>query len=252
MSFLRHLLCFLLIALYSLSSIYAQSADFGIIRDLIGTVELKTSEDAPFIPANILDQVWNDTIVSTDFRSSALIELGSIVIVVRPLTRMTFTEILTSEGNEVLNINLQAGRIRVDIDAPAGTRTSLDVVSPMAVASVRGTSFEFDTKTLSVSSGFVNFRGSAGQVVSVSAGFSTTPAESGRVWNPVTVGSSGHRPSPPSGVQPSSNPAPLGVRISGSPDSGPPGQTPRPPSSPSSPSGPTTGGEVDTSFDFLW
>ena len=204
----------------SLPGVFAQSSDFGVILELTGTVELKSTDASSFVLASVGDQVWNETVISTDFRSSVLIEVGSTILTVRPLTRLTFTEIRASEGLEILNVNLQAGRLRVDIDSPAGTRTSLDVASPVAVASVRGTSFDFDTQTLIVNSGTVSFRGSAGQSVGIRAGSRIEPGESGRARNPATAGSSALRPSPPSGVQPNTAPAPLSVQFSEGQDSG--------------------------------
>ena len=73
------------------------------------------------MPARIGDQVSEDTVVSTGFKSTALIEVGSALLAVRPLTRLTLTEISASAGNETLNVNLAAGRVRVDLNPPAGS-----------------------------------------------------------------------------------------------------------------------------------
>jgi hypothetical protein len=73
-------------------------------------------------------------------------------------------------GTETLNMNLQAGRVRVDVNPPAGLKASLKVTSPTATASVRGTSFFFDTMNVSVSEGTVAFKGNSGYTVQVPAG----------------------------------------------------------------------------------
>jgi hypothetical protein len=96
-------------------------------------------------------QVARDIIVSTGFKSAAIIEVGSSVITVRLLTRFSLSEIQSSANTENLNINLQAGRIRVDVKPPVGTKASDKVQSPSAAASVRGTVFYMDTKNLAVS-----------------------------------------------------------------------------------------------------
>jgi hypothetical protein len=70
-----------------------------------------------------------DTVVSTGFKSTALIEVGSTVITVRPLTRLTLTEIRASSESESLNVNLQSGRIRVDVNPPAGAKASMAVAA---------------------------------------------------------------------------------------------------------------------------
>jgi len=132
-------------------------AQNGVIKELSGTVELKPAGTSDFIPAKAGDPVAKDTIVSTGFKSSALIQMGSSLITARPLTRLSLAELSSSGGTEVINVSLQTGRVRVDVDPPAGTRTSMAVRGPSATASVRGTSFEFDTYSLNVLKGKVAF-----------------------------------------------------------------------------------------------
>ena len=183
----------------------------GIIREISGTVELKRSAAAPFVSASVGDQVADDTIISTGLRSAALIEVGSVLITVRPLTRLTFIEIRTSDEVETLNTFLQSGRVRVDVDPPAGTRASMDVISPVSVSSVRGTSFEFDLRNLYVYSGTVNFRGSNGQRVSVNAGINVELGESGRAVSPVVDSSSAFVPPQPAGLEQEARPLSTGI-----------------------------------------
>ena len=137
------------------AALFAQT---GRIKELAGTVELKHAGAAAFVPAKAGDAVPKDTIVSTGFKSSALIEAGSSVITVRPLTRLSFAELASSGGTETINVNLQTGRVRVDVNPPVGTRTVMSVRGPSATASVRGTSFEFDTYSITVLHGKVAFQ----------------------------------------------------------------------------------------------
>ena len=148
-------------------------AQTGMIRELSGTVELKNAGQSSFTAAKVGDRVNQDTVISTSLKSSALIEVGSAVITVRPLTRLTLTEIQASDGEEMLNVNLQAGRVRVDLNPPAGAKASMSVSSPNATASVRGTSFYFDTRNLQVEQGTVLFKGSRGYTVQAAAGSSS-------------------------------------------------------------------------------
>ena len=142
----------------------------GVIREINGTVEVKHSGSASFVAANVGDRLRQDTIISTSFKSFAVIEIGHSTMIVRPLTRLSLTEIQTSSEQETLNISLQSGRVKVDVKPPAGTRATMSVQSPSAVASVRGTSFEFDTRTLYVSEGIVSLAGKRGHEVAVNAG----------------------------------------------------------------------------------
>ena len=171
----------------------------GVIKELTGTVELKRAGQTAFVPAKTGDTVAQDTVVSTGFKSTALVAIGSTVITVRPLTRLTLAEIRSSAGSETVNVSLQTGRVRVDVDPPAGTRTNTSVQGPSATASVRGTSFEFDTREVKVQKGTVAFKGNKGGTMLVSAGSSSILNESNRASDPIVTGAAELLPPPPAG-----------------------------------------------------
>ena len=234
-------------------------AQNGVVRELSGTVELKNS-GGTFAPAKVGDQVGENTVISTGFKSTALIEVGSAMLAVRPLTRLTLTEISASAGSETLNVNLAAGRVKVDLNPPAGTRASMAVSSPSATASVRGTSFEFDTRNLNVESGGVSFRGNRRQEYVVYGGSVSSVGNYGTALDPVGFGYSGLSPSPPSGpgggsagVSPGSIGGGAGIGSPAADPGGPSGPSspggPRGPSIPSGPSGPSGPGNTGGSDD---
>jgi ferric-dicitrate binding protein FerR (iron transport regulator) len=194
----------IIVLVLAAASAYAQS---GVIKELAGTVEIKGVASAVFVPAKAGDQVKEDTVISTGFKSSALIEVGSTVIAVRPLTRLTLKEIKASQGSETFNVSLQTGRIRVDVNPPAGAKASMAVVSPTATASVRGTSFEFDTKNLHVNNGNVILRGARSQGTLITAGFNATTDISGNAVNPLDFGIDAYKPQTPVGTQPNTAPS---------------------------------------------
>lgn len=152
------------------AAVFAQRNENGVITELTGTVELKAQGRNNFVPAKTGDTVAKDTIISTGFRSTALIRAGSTVLTVRPLTRLSLSEISRIENREELNVNLQTGRVRADVKPPAGTRAIMSIQSPIATASVRGTSFEFDTQAIIVYEGTVVFQGKSGKPMLVNAG----------------------------------------------------------------------------------
>ena len=171
----------------------------GVIRELTGTVELKRAGQAAFVPAKAGDTVARDTIVSTGFKSTALIAVGSTVLTVRPLTRLSLAEISTSAGSETINVSLQTGRVRVDVEPPAGTRTNATVRGPSATASVRGTSFEFDTREVRVLKGIVAFKSRKGGTMLVGAGSSSKVNESEKASDPLVTAAAELMPPPPAG-----------------------------------------------------
>ena len=217
----------LCVTLLLAGAVFCAFAQNGVISELTGTVELKTARSSSFVPAKTGDVVAADTIVSTGFRSTAVIKVGSTTIAVRPLTRLSLAEIRSESDSETLNVNLQAGRVRVDVKPPAGTRANTTVQSPSATASVRGTSFEFDAVNLRVYEGTVALQGGDTLAVPVSAGRAShvdsygaaDPVETSRLSltppAPVGAGSSG-KPSSvvsPSSASPSSDSGTIIVTI---------------------------------------
>ena len=193
---------FVFILLITGMCVFAQN---GTIKEMSGTVELKNPGASDFIPAKAGDKVSQQTVVSTGFKSTALIEIGGAVLTVRPLTRLTLTEISASANSETLNVNLQAGRVRVEVNPPAGSKASMSVKGPIATASVRGTSFDFDTRNLYVNRGKVSFQGNRGAGVLVSAGSSSQINDDGKVSNPIDTQNGNLLP-----------PSPVGYDIGGS------------------------------------
>lgn len=157
----------------------------GVIREITGEVELKRAGASAFVRAKKGDAVAVDTIVSTGFKSTAIIEAGNSTIAVQPLTRLSFAEIQSAADTETVNLSLQAGRVKVDVKPPTGTTEVFTVRSPTSTASVRGTSFEFDTCNLKVKEGRVAFNGKKGMGILVPAGMTSSVGADGRAVDPI-------------------------------------------------------------------
>jgi len=150
--------------------VFAQN---GVIKQLNGTVEIKRAGEAAYAAAKAGDTVSENTIISTGFRSFAIIEVGGTTINVRPVTRLTLTEIRALDKEESLGMYLRSGSVHVEVTPPTGARSNTTVRSPMATASVRGTSFYFDTRNLHVTQGTVLFKGNRGYTIQAGAGSTT-------------------------------------------------------------------------------
>jgi len=162
-------------------------AQNGVIRELSGDVGLKPAGASDFVQARAGDTVALDTIISTGFKSIALIEAGSAIITVRPLTRLSFSEIQSASGKETVNANLHTGRVRVDVKPPSGTKAGFSLQCPAAIASVRGTNFEFDSFNLKVYEGTVIYRGNYGMAIPVPAGLNSYVNYEGKAVDPIII-----------------------------------------------------------------
>jgi len=174
-----------LLALVVVFSVYSQT---GVITELTGEVELKPANAANFVRASVGAQIAQDTVISTGFRSTAIISVGSTTLTVRPLTRLTLSEIQRSAGDETLNINLDTGRLRVEVNTPAGVRNNTSVQTPSATASVRGTVFDVDPNGVSFLNGSGIYTDNNGVSVGVGENGSSFVDPDGNVVSSVQVG----------------------------------------------------------------
>jgi hypothetical protein len=140
---------------------------------MAGTVELKPDGLADWIPAKTGDTIAVSTVISTGFKSTALISIGNSSLLVRPLTRLSLEELLSQDGTEMVRLGLRIGRLRVEVSPPIGSKADFTIRTPIATASVRGTAFDIDTLNLRVSEGTVRYEGAldrAARPVLVNAG----------------------------------------------------------------------------------
>jgi hypothetical protein len=177
--------------------VYAQNA---VIEQTTGTVEIKQPGETSFKKASGGEKIFKETVISTSFKSFAIVKIGSTTITVRPLTLMSLLEIQKSAETETLQVSVQTGRVRVDVKPPAGAKADATVRGPTATASVRGTSFEFDAHTVYVNEGKVSFSGNRGQNVLVGAGETSRVDQTGRASNPIDERNANLMPPSPAGT----------------------------------------------------
>lgn len=165
--------------LMSAALLGAQTAPAARIREIIGTVEIKAPGASEWKAAEAGQELERASIISTGFRSTALITIGNSTITVRPLTRLSLEEI--TQSGEQVTLNLRAGRVRADVSPPPGRKVDFSIRAPTVTASVRGTVFEFDGTRLSVEDGRVHLSGESVTGAYVGKGHSTAAdPESGK------------------------------------------------------------------------
>jgi len=184
--------------------VFAQNA---VIEHVTGTVEIKQPGENSYKNAVSGQEIFSQTVISTSFKSFAIIKIGSATITARPLTHLSLTEIQRVAEEELINVNLRSGRVRVEVKPPAGTKASAKISAPMAVASVRGTSFEFDINNLYVIEGAVSYAGDRGQNIIVRAGETSRIDRSGTVTIPKDEKISNLMPPSPAGTGEMDTPA---------------------------------------------
>jgi hypothetical protein len=179
-----------------------EPAGRAVVREVSGTVEIKAPGGTEWVPAAAGQRIEKRTVISTGFRSTALIAVGNSVLTVRPLTRLSLEEILETAGNEQVGVYLQTGRVRADVNPPSGGTVDFQVRSPIITASIRGTSFEFDGERLRVDEGTVHVSGGDATGVYVGQGHAVlSVAETGRTSTVAEAAREALIPALPSGMK---------------------------------------------------
>jgi hypothetical protein len=180
----------------------------GLIRNLQGTVEVKAPGSPVWRAASAGQILEAETLISTGFNSTALVEVGNSTVLVRSLTRMSIREAEAAAGADRVNIQLRTGRIRAEVKPPEGGAVHFTVRAPTATASVRGTVFEFDTVNLRVEEGTVALSGADGLAAYVEGGQICAPDPvSGGTTAPVEI-SAAQAPPLPAGLEEIAAPPP--------------------------------------------
>jgi hypothetical protein len=179
--------------------LYGQEAG-AYFREVTGTVEVKAAGSGDWAGARVGDRVGEGSVISTGFQSTALIAVGSSVILVRPVSRLTLEELWEGRGEERVDLYLRTGRIRVEVKPPEGGQVQFRARSPAVTASVRGTVFEFDTENVRVEEGRVQYLLPNGRETYVAEGeASYVDRENNRVADPFEEAVERLRPALPPG-----------------------------------------------------
>lgn len=111
------------------------------VISFIGKVEYKSGTGwKPVAVGELLEQ---GTVISTGFKSSAVLKIGGSNFTVQPLSRVTISRLVETEGGNETEMNISAGKMKIDVKPVSGKTAAFTVRSPAATASIRGTSGVF-------------------------------------------------------------------------------------------------------------
>lgn len=159
---------FILLLLFIGAALFAEVT--AVVRDVSGKVEVKVSGSDAWKRAYAGMKISRGDYISTGFKSEAILVLGDSQVVVKQLTRMELEELVEKEGTVHTGLNLRVGRVRAEVKTTKGLKQKFTLKSPISTAAVRGTSFEFDGRNLTVFKGTVAFTNPLGHGRLVPAG----------------------------------------------------------------------------------
>ena len=136
---MKKLICLFLFS-FLIGTFSFASNEVAVVNSVVGKVEIQLNDN--WIQIKNGDILTPGTVISTGFRSSAVLYIGKSLIEVRALTRLTIEEIVEQNQNYNTTMFLDAGNIKADIKKSDNKRVGFKVRTSVATASVRGTSGE--------------------------------------------------------------------------------------------------------------
>lgn len=156
----RYSICILAIAI--LAGTFPLMALDGQVVTVNGKVETQ-DEKGVWKPMKAGDPVIAGSMISTGFKSEATVKLGASILTIRPLTRMTLTQLVEKVDTVDTELYLEVGNVKAEVKSLDNKKNGFSVKSPVATASVRGTVFEIGVDEVVVLEGTVAVETSIGQ-----------------------------------------------------------------------------------------
>ncbi len=157
----------------------------GTVVSVTGKVEVQTATGWEALSTG--DEVQSGRVISTGFRSQAIIQIAGSSIVVNQLSRLTLEQLAETNDSHESEVFIDLGSISADVQTSQNKRVGFVVNTPVATASVRGTQFDMSISTLNVNRGLVDYNGKKGKSVSVSGGNSSGIGNKEVAANPFVV-----------------------------------------------------------------
>ena len=126
--------------IFALTAFNALAEDAKVMA-VVGKAEIQQGSE--WVALNVGDSVPKGAIISTGFKSELLIKVNASNIKMGPLTRMTVEQLAQSNSTNKTALFVDSGKVNVEVNKTGNRREDFKVSSPVATASVRGTSFTF-------------------------------------------------------------------------------------------------------------
>ena len=124
-----------------------------------------------WVSLKVGDLLDSGTVISTGFKSSAVLKIGDSRFTVAPLSRITISKLLETDSGTETEMNLSAGKLKIDVKASPGKTAAFTVKSPVATASIRGTSGDFYYNGILIAdTGVWMYESESGKLYPVTAG----------------------------------------------------------------------------------
>ncbi|MFA6855845.1 MAG: FecR domain-containing protein [Treponema sp.] len=128
-------------AVFVVFTAFPVCADSAVVVSLRGKVEVNRNGTWVALSENGL--VSQGEVISTGFKSEAVLKYQGATMQLGPLTRVTLETLAKNEKKDSVSLYLNTGAVKSSVKKTENKRVSYTVHNPVAVASVRGTDFSF-------------------------------------------------------------------------------------------------------------
>ena len=129
------------VALMTLCLAFPLCADSATVVSAEGKVEVERG--GKWVPLAVNDTVSEGEMISTGFKSKAALRCKGSLLTLGALTRITLEKLVESEKSDTVAVYLNTGAVKSTVKSLENRRVNYTVRNPVAVASVRGTEFDF-------------------------------------------------------------------------------------------------------------
>ena len=151
-----------------------------------GKAEVKTM--GSWVLAKKGDIIKAGSTVSTAFKSELTLKIDGSTIVVQPLTRLTIEEIASKTETVSSQVYLNIGSVKADVKPASTKKVEFKVKTPVATASVRGTSGKISSDgTLEGYTGEWLYVANNGETVAINPGSVVCITDTGAINPPQQV-----------------------------------------------------------------
>ncbi|MBN2536226.1 MAG: FecR domain-containing protein [Spirochaetales bacterium] len=150
---MKRTLCILLLLC---AGVFIFAAPNAVIKEIKGKVEIKQPGKG-WETAAINTEIQKGTIISTGFKSNAILDLGYSYITIKALTRMKLEELLEREDTVQTEIYLNFGKVSAEVKTSDVKKQDFKLNSPVSTAAVRGTRLDYGIYSIHVKDGLLIF-----------------------------------------------------------------------------------------------
>jgi len=175
---------FVLIMFFSITVFLYAENSYAEIISFVGKAEYQENSEWKALEQGL--KLKQGTIISTGFKSSVVLKIGNSNFTIAPLTRITISKLIENDSNYDTEVKLATGKLKMDVKpVSAGKSSKFTVKSPVATASIRGTSGEFSAGGKLVAyTGIWTYNTSASKEIFVTANQEVVISEKGEIVLP--------------------------------------------------------------------